>query len=125
MLFDDVVPKHTFYREITWMGTSGVSTGYLDKAKKCQDYRPRSQVTREAMAAFMYRFAHGEGTGLTRGCITPPPNPGDVKNCGDFKTWKDANAWFQRYFRFYGDVARLDADKDGVPCQTLSGAPKK
>lgn len=59
---------------------------------------------------------------------TPPPptkpaNPGDTKNCTDFKTWADANAWFQKYYPYYGDVARLDGDGDGIPCESLPGAP--
>lgn len=54
---------------------------------------------------------------------TPPPNPGDVVNCGDFATWDEANDWFWTYFPHYGDVARLDGDGDLVPCAGLGGAP--
>lgn len=54
---------------------------------------------------------------------TVPANPGDVKNCSDFATWTAANAWFMIYFPRYGDVARLDANGDGVPCESLPGAP--
>ncbi|GEP67845.1 GmrSD restriction endonuclease domain-containing protein [Cellulomonas soli] len=53
----------------------------------------------------------------------PVGNPGDSKNCGDFATWADANAWFQTYLPAYGDVAGLDADNDGIPCESLPGAP--
>lgn len=52
-------------------------------------------------------------------------NPGDVKNCPDFKDYKEAKAWYDKYFPLYGDVARLDGDKNGIPCESLPGAPAK
>ena len=52
-----------------------------------------------------------------------PSNPGDSKNCGDFSTWADAQAWFNRYYPYYGDIARLDADNDRIACESLPGAP--
>jgi putative cell wall-binding protein len=67
-------------------------------------------------------------TNLTPCASTPPPstipaNPGDSKNCGDFSTWSAAQAWYKKYFPHYGDIARLDADKDGIACEGLPGAP--
>lgn len=50
---------------------------------------------------------------------TRPANPGDTKNCSDFRTYAEANAWFRKYFPYYGDIARLDADHDGIPCESL------
>jgi len=52
---------------------------------------------------------------------TTPANPGDVKNCSDFGTYAEAKAWFDTYFVYYGDVAKLDGNKDGVPCEALPG----
>jgi micrococcal nuclease len=52
-------------------------------------------------------------------------NPGDIKNCKDFEDYREAKAWYDTYSQLYGDVARLDGDGDGVPCESLSGAPKK
>jgi len=46
-------------------------------------------------------------------------NPGDVKNCKDFKTYAEAKAWFDSYFPLYGDIAKLDGDGDGKPCESL------
>ncbi|MBI5090621.1 MAG: PD40 domain-containing protein [Actinobacteria bacterium] len=51
---------------------------------------------------------------------SPPPNPGNTKNCTDFQTQRDAQAWFDQYFAYYGDVARLDDDGDGIACESLS-----
>jgi endonuclease YncB( thermonuclease family) len=54
---------------------------------------------------------------------TPTPPDGDVhgpdKDCSDFATWAEAKAWFDRW----GDVDGLDADHDGIPCESLPGHP--
>lgn len=52
-----------------------------------------------------------------------PGNPGDTKNCSSFKTWREAQNWFEYYYPYYGDVARLDANHDGIACESLPGAP--
>lgn len=49
----------------------------------------------------------------------PPKNPGDTKGCSDFETYEDALLWFETYQSYYGDVAKLDRDGDGVPCPGL------
>ena len=50
--FRDVPGSHQFYREITWLAHEGVTNGYADNS-----FRPRSTVSREAFAAFLYRLA--------------------------------------------------------------------
>jgi outer membrane biosynthesis protein TonB len=51
----------------------------------------------------------------------PPGNPGDSRNCGDFATHAQAQAWYDTYFPLYGDVAGLDGnDHDGLACESLS-----
>jgi putative cell wall-binding protein len=58
------------------------------------------------------------------GAVAPPPsNPGDTKNCTDFTTWAAAQNWYLTYLPYYGDVARLDSDDDGIACESLPGAP--
>ena len=47
---------------------------------------------------------------------------GDL-NCRDFETWEDANHLFSLAGGPVSDPHRLDADKDGVPCESLPGAP--
>jgi hypothetical protein len=49
--FLDMTPASGFYREISWMKTAGISTGWADGT-----YRPADPVTREQMAAFIYRM---------------------------------------------------------------------
>ncbi|MFW2512234.1 S-layer homology domain-containing protein [Demequina sp. SO4-13] len=118
--FEDIRTSGGFYKEITWLADEGVSTGWSDGT-----FRPFSSITRDAMAAFMYRFDDtvGVGVGTGGGGGAVPPNPGDTKNCGDFSRWSDAQEWHDRYYRHYGDVGRLDADGDGVVCESLPGAP--
>ncbi|WP_082486956.1 cell wall-binding repeat-containing protein [Leifsonia sp. Root112D2] len=53
---------------------------------------------------------------------TPPPvkptKPGD-KNCSDFPNQAAAQSWFNTYFPYYGDIARLDSDGDRIACESL------
>lgn len=51
--FKDVSTKHKFYKEISWMYTSGLSTGV--RSSSGRNYMPKDRVSREAMAAFMFR----------------------------------------------------------------------
>ena len=46
-------------------------------------------------------------------------NPGDSKNCADFGSYDEAKMWYDTYKPMYGDVAKLDADGDGIPCESL------
>ncbi|SJN11439.1 hypothetical protein FM113_12000 [Leucobacter sp. 7(1)] len=52
--FSDMRPGSKFYREIAWMHRSGLSTGNAQPSGKPK-YLPKSTVSREAMAAFLYR----------------------------------------------------------------------
>jgi secreted trypsin-like serine protease len=49
--FDDVTPSHPFYEAIEWMADEEITTGYDDGT-----YRPSASVTRQSMAAFLYRL---------------------------------------------------------------------
>jgi hypothetical protein len=62
-----------------------------------------------------YQDPNGDDTTAS----TPPPNPGDRVGCSDFETYEDSLRYYERYFPYYGDVARLDRDGDGIPCPKL------
>ena len=49
----------------------------------------------------------------------PEVDPGDSKDCTDFVTQPEAQAWHDFFFPFFGDVAKLDADGDGIVCEGL------
>ncbi len=75
-------------------------------------------------------FSHLVSTTTTTTRVAPPTttsgvpdNPGNTKNCSDFSTYPEAKAWFDTHFPYYGDVARLDGDDDGEPCESLPGGP--
>lgn len=53
----------------------------------------------------------------------PPSNPGDRVGCSDFDYYEDALRYYERYQPWYGDVAKLDRDGDGVPCPGLPHTP--
>jgi hypothetical protein len=50
--FSDVATNHPFYREITWLVSTGVATGYNNGT-----FKPGATVSRQAMGAFLNRFA--------------------------------------------------------------------
>jgi hypothetical protein len=52
--FTDVGPDHLFFLEIEWMAGQDISTGYPDGT-----FRPATYMTREAMAAFLFRYEEG------------------------------------------------------------------
>ena len=52
--FADVPTDNSFYTEITWLASTGISTGWSVPTGK--EYRPYNNITRDAMAAFLYRY---------------------------------------------------------------------
>ena len=65
------------------------------------------------------RVLRDETTTTTFSKENPPRNPGDTKGCSDFETYEDALQWYETYQPYFGDVAKLDRDRDGVPCPGL------
>jgi len=53
--FSDLVPQTQFYKEITWLASMNISTGW-DESNGTKTFRPVQPVSRDAMAAFMYRY---------------------------------------------------------------------
>ena len=51
--FWDVRANEPFYKEIVWLRSTGITTGWSDGT-----FRPYEPISREAMAAFIYRYAH-------------------------------------------------------------------
>ncbi|WP_098469751.1 choice-of-anchor I family protein [Serinibacter salmoneus] len=57
--FEDVAPADRYYTEISWLAQEGISTGWQGNDGTAL-YRPLTPIARDAMAAFLYRFAQTE-----------------------------------------------------------------
>ncbi|CAN7492768.1 S-layer homology domain-containing protein [Arthrobacter sp. LjRoot14] len=60
--FVDVSTSNQFYKEITWLASLKISTGW-DEGNGKFSYRPLNPVNRDAMAAFMYRLVTSQANG--------------------------------------------------------------
>jgi hypothetical protein len=49
--FTDVPTSNSFFDDIAWLANSGVTSGYPDGS-----FQPQAAVSRQAMAAFLYRY---------------------------------------------------------------------
>ncbi len=49
--FKDVPKNHQFYKEIVWLSQQNITTGWADGT-----FRPKWDIARDAMAAFLYRY---------------------------------------------------------------------
>lgn len=64
--FVDVSSAHVFCPEIGWLASRSITSGYRDGT-----FGPTLPITRQALAAFLYRYAHG-GADAGR-CTGPSP----------------------------------------------------
>ncbi len=55
-VFADVPPGTQFYDEINWLYEQGIATGWV-ASNGTRNYQPLSSINRDAMAAFIYRYA--------------------------------------------------------------------
>jgi hypothetical protein len=57
---------------------------------------------------------------------TPRPQPAPFvdKDCADFATWREAQAFYEREGGPARDQHGLDNDRDGIACEGLPGAPR-
>lgn len=103
--FSDVSGGVYYGEAVAWMKATGITTGVGGSNR----FEPDTRLTRGQMAAFIWRYV-GQPA---------PPNPGDTKNCSDFATQSAAQAWFNMYFPYFGDIAKLDQDNNMIPCEAL------
>ena len=77
--FPDVPVGHQFCSQISWLVAVGITTGYDDGL-----FHPAAPVSRQAMAAFLYRFA-GEPRGADPSCAVAafPDVPASHPFCGE------------------------------------------
>lgn len=65
-MFRDLVIGAPFYDDIAWLAQQKLTTGFADGG-----FHPDSAVSRQAVAAYLYRYAHGGVDGGT--CSGNPP----------------------------------------------------
>lgn len=158
------VPAGIYYDQaVRWLKANGITTGVGGTNR----FEPDSALNRGQMATFIWRYEgapapsnpgdtkncssfssredaqawfdlyrpyfgdvalldtdNGNGRACESHVYAPPPptgpqNPGDTKNCSDFPTWSEAQNWFNYYFPYYGDIAKLDGNNDGIACESL------
>ena len=71
--FIDVPGGHAFQREIRWLASTGVSTGYAESG--AMTFRPTAPVLREQMAAFLFRYSGLGDVVAPTTPTTPTPTP--------------------------------------------------
>ncbi|WP_193786991.1 S-layer homology domain-containing protein, partial [Leucobacter celer] len=74
--FVDVKPGDKFYTQIAWMYEEGLSTG-IEQASGKPAFAPRSKISREAMAAFMFRKDAPKGYTAPKTSPFADVRPGD------------------------------------------------
>jgi len=107
---------------VAWLAAEEITVGTT-----AVTFSPDREVSRGEAATFLWRFRRRppvviDLTSVPCARAVPPEqlaNPGDVKNCSDFATSDAAQAWFDRYFALYGDVAKLDGDGNQRACEGL------
>lgn len=72
--FADVTPEHPFYAAIQWMADSGLSTGSPNPTGGKPLFRPADKVSRQAMAAFLWRKAGQPSTSAVAVFADVPPS---------------------------------------------------
>lgn len=69
--FTDVPTNHPFFKEIAWMAEQNISNGWTVAGGK--EYRPTLNITRDAMAAFLYRYAKATDAAPAQSPFTDVP----------------------------------------------------
>lgn len=123
--FTDVPNSHLFFEDISWLVDSGITTGFPDDT-----FRPLDDVTRQAMTAFIYRFAGSPA-------FSPPVTPtfSDVGVDHPFRKeieWAAAQGYVDGFpdgsFRPGNDITRMAMAAilyrlAGSPAYTPPGTP--
>ena len=100
--FKDVSPNDPFYKEIVWMSQQGITLGWEDGT-----FRPHDPVSREAMAAFFYRFAGRPSvTAQTTFNDVRPASTQFYKEISWLQTSGITTGWPDGTFRPYAPVER-------------------
>lgn|GEM_PF-6769768 len=81
--FSDVTTGHPFYPAISWLAAEGISTGWTED-DGTTTFRPGEPVSREAMAAFLYRYS---------GASSAPPDVSPFSDVATDHPFYEAITW--------------------------------
>ncbi|CAE7688726.1 nucI [Symbiodinium sp. CCMP2456] len=129
----DVEPTDKYGRQLVYVyrATDGLFiNGELVKKGAARRLRVPPNVRYDDFFTKLETDARAARVGLWKSCpagavapliAKPFVDPKELKKttCRDFSSYQEAKAWFDKYFSQYGDVAGLDGDKDGKPCEKL------
>ncbi|CAE7196151.1 nucI [Symbiodinium sp. CCMP2592] len=129
----DVEPRDKYGRQLVYVyrANDGLFiNGELVKEGAARRLRIPPNVRYDDFFTKLETDARATRMGLWKSCpagavapliAKPLVDPKELKRttCRDFSTYQEAKAWFDKYFPQYGDVAGLDGDKDGKPCEKL------
>lgn len=109
--FADVSTSTAHYKEICWLASEGISTGWTE-ANGSKTFRPYATVARADMAAFLYRLAGSPSCSVSgtpfSDCNSSTPHYREIcwlASTGVSEGWNVSNG---REFRPYATVARAD-----------------
>ncbi|GAB3527269.1 hypothetical protein GCM10027402_27380 [Arthrobacter monumenti] len=101
--FKDYPRGSKFYKEVTWLESTGITTGYDDDT-----FRPVEPINRDAMAAFLYRLADKPHYSPPSQSPFTDVQPGDkfYKEITWLKSTKITTGWKDGTFRPRADIKR-------------------
>lgn len=97
--FSDVDPSREFYKEISWLASTKITTGYAED----NTFRPDASVNRDAMAAFLYRFC-GAYSSKCASIVTPDKYP-EIQRPKIFEDVVYKDPWGRKTTQFYNEIA--------------------
>lgn len=111
--FTDYDEEDYFYKEVTWLYSQGITTGWDDEDDGTREYRPFEDIKRDAMAAFLYRLA-GSDFKAVEGTRSPFVDYNEDNMYYDEVTWLAktgiSTGWTNedktREFRAFEDIKR-------------------
>lgn len=113
--FKDVTGDNKYFKEINWLGATGIATGTpindANGNRMRENFKPSESVTREVMAQWLYRYANPQGY------VAPTVSPfSDVKTTDSSYT---AIAWLYET-GFTGDSGGKYRPKEKVTRQKFA-----
>lgn len=89
--FTDVAPTYVFCRAIEWMKQAGITNGYPDGS-----FKPQQPINRDAMSAFLFRFAGQPTSPASTSCGAGAATPGPFTDVSKTYQFCRAIEWMKQ-----------------------------